>query len=80
MWKDKPTGIKILWVWTIGTAVVLFSTVTRTRVRDMEKFINESDQQQQQQQQYKDGVSAEVDSGMIDGSSFPSGDNIIRDD
>ncbi|KAH9607689.1 hypothetical protein KSS87_010952 [Heliosperma pusillum] len=75
MWKDKPTGVKILWVWTIGTAVVLLTTVTRTRVRDMEKFINESEQQQQ----YKEGVSG-IDSGMADSSSFPSGDTIIRDD
>uniref|UniRef100_A0A803KMP9 Uncharacterized protein n=1 Tax=Chenopodium quinoa TaxID=63459 RepID=A0A803KMP9_CHEQI len=73
MWKDKPTGIKILWIWTIGTAAILLTGVSRTRMRDMEKLLNEPQQQQQQQ-----GISS-VDHVLVDGSS-PSDDNIIRED
>ncbi|KAK9673480.1 hypothetical protein RND81_12G170000 [Saponaria officinalis] len=77
MWKDKPTGIKILWVWTIGTALVLLTTVSRTRMHDMEKFMNETEHQHQQQH-YREGASA-VDSVMSDDSSFSS-DGIIKED
>uniref|UniRef100_A0A803L461 Uncharacterized protein n=1 Tax=Chenopodium quinoa TaxID=63459 RepID=A0A803L461_CHEQI len=73
MWKDKPTGIKILWIWTIGTAAILLTGVSRTRMRDMEKLLNEPQQQQQQQ-----GISS-VDHVLVDGSSS-SDDNIIRED
>lgn len=40
MWKDKSPGLKILWLWTFGTAAVLVTNVVRTRMRDMEQFIN----------------------------------------
>ncbi|KAI7725108.1 hypothetical protein M8C21_026479 [Ambrosia artemisiifolia] len=40
MWKDKSPGVKILWVWTIGTAAVLVANVATSRVRDMNKIIN----------------------------------------
>ncbi|KNA13891.1 hypothetical protein SOVF_112520 [Spinacia oleracea] len=81
MWKEKPTGIKILWVWTIGTAAVLLTCVSRTRMRDMETLLNQPPQQQQQQhqQQQQKGISS-VDHVMVDDSSSPSVDNIIRDD
>nr|GFB94032.1 hypothetical protein CTI12_AA024370 [Tanacetum cinerariifolium] len=40
MWKDKSPGVKILWVWTIGTAAVLVANVATSRVRDMNKILN----------------------------------------
>ncbi|KAI3807890.1 hypothetical protein L1987_23826 [Smallanthus sonchifolius] len=40
MWKDKSPGVKILWVWTIGTAAVLVANVATSRVRDMNKINN----------------------------------------
>ncbi|KAJ0438082.1 hypothetical protein HanRHA438_Chr16g0759431 [Helianthus annuus] len=40
MWKDKSPGVKILWVWTIGTAAVLVANVATSRVSDMNKIIN----------------------------------------
>ncbi|KAH7841786.1 hypothetical protein Vadar_034377 [Vaccinium darrowii] len=40
MWKDKSPGIKILWIWTIGTAAIMVTNVARTRMRDMEKVMN----------------------------------------
>ncbi|KMT14766.1 hypothetical protein BVRB_4g075320 [Beta vulgaris subsp. vulgaris] len=70
MWKDKPTGIKILWIWTIGTAAVLLTCVSRTRVRDMEKLMDQKQHHHQQQQQ---GLSS-VDTVLVD-SSLPSDDN-----
>ncbi|KAL6516812.1 hypothetical protein OROHE_018100 [Orobanche hederae] len=40
MWKDKSPGLKILWLWTFGTAAVLVTSVVRTRMRDMEQLID----------------------------------------
>ncbi|KAK1431507.1 hypothetical protein QVD17_07967 [Tagetes erecta] len=40
MWKDKSPGVKILWIWTIGTAAVLVANVATSRARDMNKIIN----------------------------------------
>ncbi|KAG5611482.1 hypothetical protein H5410_022763 [Solanum commersonii] len=66
MWKDRGPGVKILWLWAIGTAgsipflllhflrftffpktsvsssffAVLVTSVVRTRLRDMEQFMN----------------------------------------
>ncbi|XP_027185658.1 uncharacterized protein LOC113783659 [Coffea eugenioides] len=51
MWRDKSPGVKILWIWTIGTAAVLVTNVARTRMRDMEQLINSQSQEQEQQQQ-----------------------------
>ncbi|KAD4584088.1 hypothetical protein R6Q59_037034 [Mikania micrantha] len=44
MWKDKSPGVKILWVWTIGTAAVLVANVATNRVRDMNKIVNAHEQ------------------------------------
>ncbi|KAL3520518.1 hypothetical protein ACH5RR_018667 [Cinchona calisaya] len=46
MWRDKSPGVKILWIWTIGTAAVLVANVARTRMRDMEQLINSQSQEQ----------------------------------
>ncbi|KVI07553.1 hypothetical protein Ccrd_014125 [Cynara cardunculus var. scolymus] len=40
MWKDKSPGVKILWLWTIGTAAVLVANVATSRVRDMNKLLD----------------------------------------
>ncbi|KAL6977577.1 hypothetical protein U1Q18_026371 [Sarracenia purpurea var. burkii] len=40
MFKDKSPGVKILWLWAIGTAAILVTNVARTRLRDMEKLMN----------------------------------------
>ncbi|KAM0946628.1 hypothetical protein DsansV1_C09g0096961 [Dioscorea sansibarensis] len=42
-WSEKNPGLKILWVWTLGTAAVLITNVVTTRLRDMEKVLNEED-------------------------------------
>ncbi|KAK5834899.1 hypothetical protein PVK06_010579 [Gossypium arboreum] len=44
--KTSP-GLKILWVWTIGTAAILVTNVMRTRLRDMEKVMSAQQQQQE---------------------------------
>nr|GMD36215.1 basic leucine zipper/W2 domain protein [Ipomoea batatas] len=45
MWKDRGPGVKILWLWTIGTAAVLVTSVVRTRLRDMDQqFMNATQQ------------------------------------
>ncbi|KAK3016869.1 hypothetical protein RJ639_005955 [Escallonia herrerae] len=49
MWRDKSPGVKILWVWTFGTAAaVLVTNVVTTRMRDLDKQLNapQADQQQ----------------------------------
>ncbi|KAL0559018.1 hypothetical protein IC582_003607 [Cucumis melo] len=46
MVREKSPGLKILWVWTLGTAAILATSVVRMRLRDMENTINfNSDQQ-----------------------------------
>ncbi|KAJ8558442.1 hypothetical protein K7X08_005208 [Anisodus acutangulus] len=40
MWKDRGPGVKILWLWAIGTAGILVTSVVRTRLRDMEQIMN----------------------------------------
>ncbi|MBA0781178.1 hypothetical protein Gotri_002127 [Gossypium trilobum] len=44
--KTSP-GLKVLWVWTIGTAAILVTNVMRTRLRDMEKVMSAQQQQQE---------------------------------
>ncbi|KAF3452467.1 hypothetical protein FNV43_RR02900 [Rhamnella rubrinervis] len=58
MRREKSPGLKILWLWTIGTAAVLVASVVRTRMRDMEDFMK-ADQQQQQTTTPTDSVIVE---------------------
>ncbi|KAJ0052372.1 hypothetical protein Pint_01245 [Pistacia integerrima] len=47
MARETSPGLKILWVWTIGTAAILVTNVVRTRLRDMQQVIDNGQQQQQ---------------------------------
>ncbi|KAG4974497.1 hypothetical protein AAZX31_11G178100 [Glycine max] len=47
--EPKSLGVKILWIWTFGTAAILVTNVMRTRIREMETLMNAEQQQQQQQ-------------------------------
>ncbi|CAN1125045.1 hypothetical protein LINPERPRIM_LOCUS31451 [Linum perenne] len=38
--RETSPGLKILWFWTLGTVVVLVTTVVRTRLRGMEQLMN----------------------------------------
>ncbi|KAK4780333.1 hypothetical protein SAY87_016439 [Trapa incisa] len=40
MAREKSAGLKILWLWTIGTAGVLVTFVVKSRLRDMERLMN----------------------------------------
>ncbi|KAG6477311.1 hypothetical protein ZIOFF_066564 [Zingiber officinale] len=42
-WSEKSPGLKILWIWTIGTAAVLVTNVFTARIREMDKILNEED-------------------------------------
>ncbi|GAU12616.1 hypothetical protein TSUD_121070 [Trifolium subterraneum] len=60
--REKSPGLKILWIWTFGTAAILIANVMRTRITDFQSVMDaeEQQQQQQQQQQQKDnGISEE---------------------
>uniref|UniRef100_A0A2N9IQ91 Uncharacterized protein n=1 Tax=Fagus sylvatica TaxID=28930 RepID=A0A2N9IQ91_FAGSY len=46
--REKSPGLKILWLWTLGTAAILVTTVVRTRLRDMDSFMNAQQQDQQE--------------------------------
>ncbi|XVF30286.1 hypothetical protein REPUB_Repub16aG0043700 [Reevesia pubescens] len=65
--KTSP-GLKILWLWTIGTAAILVTNVVRTRMRDMEQMMN-SQQQQQKEGSIPDSVrvdtSPESNQGVV---------------
>ncbi|XVE62175.1 hypothetical protein DITRI_Ditri06bG0097400 [Diplodiscus trichospermus] len=45
--EKKSPGLKILWLWTIGTAAILVTNVFRTRLRDLEQIMNSQQQQQE---------------------------------
>ncbi|KAH1038189.1 hypothetical protein J1N35_039932 [Gossypium stocksii] len=66
--KTSP-GLKILWVWTIGTAAILVTNVMRTRLRDMETVMSA-------QQQQQEGVTP--DSVILD-TSPESNEGIVRE-
>ncbi|THU68166.1 hypothetical protein C4D60_Mb08t01040 [Musa balbisiana] len=42
-WSEKSPGLKILWLWTLGTATVLIANVATTRLRDMDNQLREED-------------------------------------
>ncbi|BAT93447.1 hypothetical protein VIGAN_07241300 [Vigna angularis var. angularis] len=56
--EPKSVGVKILWVWTFGTAAILVTNAMRTRMRDMEALMNAEQQQQHD--------SATTDSSLVD--------------
>ncbi|OAY34239.1 hypothetical protein MANES_12G005400v8 [Manihot esculenta] len=69
--REKSPGLKILWLWTIGTAAILVTTVVRTRLRDMEQLMNAEQQQQQTQSTLRDSL-------IVDSSPEPQ-EGIIRE-
>ncbi|KAI4302053.1 hypothetical protein L6164_035271 [Bauhinia variegata] len=50
MAREKSPGLKILWLWTIGTAAILVTSVVRSRLRDLENVLNAEQQQQPEPQ------------------------------
>ncbi|MED6113979.1 hypothetical protein PIB30_075866 [Stylosanthes scabra] len=42
--KEKSPGLKILWLWTFGTAAVLVGNALRTTLRDMDALMNAQQQ------------------------------------
>ncbi|VAH52737.1 uncharacterized protein LOC119365958 [Triticum dicoccoides] len=43
-WSQKSPGLKILWIWTLGTAAIMITNVVRTRVNDMQMILREEDE------------------------------------
>ncbi|PRQ41529.1 hypothetical protein RchiOBHm_Chr3g0447831 [Rosa chinensis] len=73
MWRDKPPGLKILWVWTLGTAAVLVANVVRTRVRDMDTLMNNTEEHHHQQQRHSAAANSET-------ILVPESDQVIREE
>ncbi|KAL6346313.1 hypothetical protein AAG906_033109 [Vitis piasezkii] len=44
--RETSPGLKILWIWTIGTAGILVTSVMRTRLRDMEQQLTRTQEQE----------------------------------
>ncbi|KAI5010506.1 hypothetical protein ZWY2020_012643 [Hordeum vulgare] len=42
-WSQKSPGLKILWIWTLGTAAIMITNVVRTRVNDMQMILREDE-------------------------------------
>ncbi|CAM0902189.1 unnamed protein product [Alopecurus aequalis] len=69
-WNQKSPGLKILWIWTLGTAAIMIGNVVRTRVNDMEMILREEDE-----------AAGGGSSGGGGGSGeMMSGERVIRDD
>ncbi|KAJ6876197.1 hypothetical protein NC652_035535 [Populus alba x Populus x berolinensis] len=67
--RETSPGLKILWLWTIGTAGILVTSVVRTRLKDMEQMMNTGHQQQQQEEHQSspsDPVLLDPDEGFIE--------------
>ncbi|CAA7026467.1 unnamed protein product [Microthlaspi erraticum] len=73
MGREKSPGLKILWVWTLGTAAILVTSVVRTRMQDMESMMNQ-DQAPKQSQNTSAGVSV-----LTDETALPESDREIAE-
>ncbi|CAO2036878.1 unnamed protein product, partial [Urochloa humidicola] len=40
-WSQKSPGLKILWIWTLGTAAIVVGGIVRMRVNDVQKMLQE---------------------------------------
>ncbi|CAN6269606.1 unnamed protein product, partial [Urochloa humidicola] len=40
-WSQKSPGLKILWIWTLGTAAIVVGGIVRMRVNDVQKMLRE---------------------------------------
>ncbi|RAL47534.1 hypothetical protein DM860_011272 [Cuscuta australis] len=74
MWKDRGPGVKILWLWTIGTAAVLVTSVVRTRLQDMGPQFSNDPQRRPQNHE------AAAESETIADDNPPAGVAAGRDD
>ncbi|KAG5387495.1 hypothetical protein BRARA_I05428 [Brassica rapa] len=63
--EKKSPGLKILWVWTIGTAAILVASVVRTRMHDMETMMNQEQAPPKQNQNVNAGHSVLTDETVL---------------
>ncbi|CAN8311406.1 unnamed protein product [Cochlearia groenlandica] len=70
--EKKSPGLKILWIWTLGTAAILVTSVIRTRMHDMESMMNQEQPPKQNQ-----NTSAGNDSALMDEKVLPVSDREI---
>uniref|UniRef100_A0A1J3HQP7 Uncharacterized protein n=1 Tax=Noccaea caerulescens TaxID=107243 RepID=A0A1J3HQP7_NOCCA len=73
MGREKSPGLKILWVWTLGTAAILVTSVVRTRMQDMESMMN---QEQAPKQNHNTSAG---DSVLTDQTVLPESDREIAE-
>ncbi|CAH2038793.1 unnamed protein product [Thlaspi arvense] len=71
MGREKGPGLKILWVWTLGTAAILVTSVVRTRMKDMESMMNQEQAPKQNQN------TSAGDSVLTDETVLPESDREI---
>ncbi|KAF8769151.1 hypothetical protein HU200_006649 [Digitaria exilis] len=43
-WSQKSPGLKILWIWTLGTAAIVAGGVVRMRINDAQKIFREEEE------------------------------------
>ncbi|WVZ87540.1 hypothetical protein U9M48_034163, partial [Paspalum notatum var. saurae] len=43
-WSQKSPGLKILWIWTLGTAAIVVGGIVRMRVNDVQKILREEEE------------------------------------
>uniref|UniRef100_A0ACD5UWP3 Uncharacterized protein n=1 Tax=Avena sativa TaxID=4498 RepID=A0ACD5UWP3_AVESA len=70
-WNQKSPGLKILWIWTLGTAAIMIGNVVRTRVNDMEMILREEDEA---------AAGGGGGTGTGTGGGTTSGERVMRDD
>ncbi|KAG5049272.1 hypothetical protein JHK85_010375 [Glycine max] len=71
--EPKSLGMKILWIWTFGTAIIVVTNVMRARIRETKTLMNA---EQQQQRQHDATTTA---SSLVDTLSLLSSGPVISD-
>ncbi|CAA0170666.1 hypothetical protein AtNW77_Chr1g0005801 [Arabidopsis thaliana] len=76
MGREKSPGLKILWVWTIGTAAILVTSVVRTRMQDMQTMMNQNQEQAPKENQNGGAGDSSV---LMDETVLPESDREIAE-
>ncbi|KAM7257350.1 hypothetical protein ACFE04_013091 [Oxalis oulophora] len=67
--EPRGAGVKILWIWTLGTAAIMVTNVIRTRVQDLDQQMNTQQQQ----------IGVNGDDAISVDPSFPTDEGVIRE-
>ncbi|CAM8945879.1 hypothetical protein QQ045_015189 [Rhodiola kirilowii] len=65
--EGKSPGLKILWVWTLGTAAILIASGVRSSMREMEAMMQSDEKQKQMADRFNGEISGD---GRLESDGF----------